>query len=322
MLTRTLLVVCSALAALLGGATQAAEVYPSKAIRLIVPFAPGGGNDNIARLVGQMLAKSMAQPVLVDNRPGAGGSLGAEMASKAPADGYTLFLGGVGSHTLNPSINPALTYDPVKDFAPITWLASAPMVLVVHPSVAANSVQQLIDYAKKNPSKLNFASNGNGSSSQLAAVMFNTMAKTEMVHIPYKGLSPAVTDLIGGQVQLMFSSVVAILPHIQAGKVKVLAVTSAQRIQNLPNIPTLSESGLTGYETSSWYGILAPAGTPAAIVSKLNAEINKALQNPELRAKLAFEGAEPIGNSPEFFAAHIRNELVRVAVFTKNMKLD
>jgi tripartite-type tricarboxylate transporter receptor subunit TctC len=322
MLTRTLLVLCSALAALLGGATQAAEVYPSKAIRLIVPFAPGGGNDNIARLVGQMLAKSMAQPVLIDNRPGAGGSLGADMASKAPADGYTLFLGGVGSHTLNPSINPALTYDPVKDFAPITWLASAPMVLVVHPSVAANSVQQLIDYAKKNPSKLNFASNGNGSSSQLAAVMFNTMAKTEMVHIPYKGLSPAVTDLIGGQVQLMFSSVVAILPHIQAGKVKVLAVTSAQRIQSLPNIPTLSESGLTGYETSSWYGILAPAGTPAAIVSKLNAEINKALQNPELRAKLAFEGAEPIGNSPEFFAAHIRNELVRVAVFTKTMKLD
>ncbi len=322
MLTRTLLVLCSALAALLGGATQAAEVYPSKPIRLIVPFAAGGGNDNIARLVGQMLAKSMGQPVLVDNRPGAGGSLGAEMASKAPADGYTLFLGGVGSHTLNPSINHALAYDPVKDFAPITWLASAPMVLVVHPSVAANSVQQLIDYAKKNPNKLNFASNGNGSSSQLAAVMFNTLAKTEMVHIPYKGLSPAVTDLIGGQVQLMFSSVVAILPHIQAGKVKVLAVTSAQRIQSLPNVPTIAESGLAGYETSSWYGILAPAGTPAAIVSKLNAEINKALQNPEIRAKLAFEGAEPIGNSPEFFAAHIRNELVRVAVFTKNMKLD
>jgi len=322
MLTRTLLVLCSTLAALLGTATQAAEVYPSKPIRLIVPFAAGGGNDNIARLVGQMLAKSMAQPVLVDNRPGAGGSLGAEMASKAPADGYTLFLGGVGSHTLNPSINHALAYDPVKDFAPITWLASAPMVLVVHPSVAANSVQQLIDYAKKNPNKLNFASNGNGSSSQLAAVMFNTMAKTEMVHIPYKGLSPAVTDLIGGQVQLMFSSVVAILPHIQAGKVKVLAVTSAQRIHSLPNIPTIAESGLAGYETSSWYGILAPAGTPAAIVSKLNAEINKALQNPEIRAKLAFEGAEPIGNSPEFFAAHIRNELVRVAVFTKNMKLD
>ena len=322
MLTRTLLVLCSALAALLGGATQAAEVYPSKPIRLIVPFAAGGGNDNIARLVGQMLAKSMGQPVLVDNRPGAGGSLGAEMASKAPADGYTLFLGGVGSHTLNPSINHALAYDPVKDFAPITWLASAPMVLVVHPSVAANSVQQLIDYAKKNPNKLNFASNGNGSSSQLAAVMFNTLAKTEMVHIPYKGLSPAVTDLIGGQVQLMFSSVVAILPHIQAGKVKVLAVTSAQRIQSLPTIPTIAESGLAGYETSSWYGILAPAGTPAAIVSKLNAEINKALQNPEIRAKLAFEGAEPIGNSPEFFAAHIRNELVRVAVFTKNMKLD
>ena len=322
MLTRTLLVVCSALAALLGTATQAAEVYPSKAIRLIVPFAAGGGNDNIARLVGQMLAKSMGQPVLVDNRPGAGGSLGAEVASKAPADGYTLFLGGVGSHTLNPSIIPALTYDPVKDFAPITWLASAPMVLVTHPSVAANSVQQLIDYAKKNPNKLNFASNGNGSSSQLAAVMFNTMAKTEMVHIPYKGLSPAVTDLIGGQVQLMFSSVVAILPHIQAGKVKVLAVTSAQRIQSLPNVPTIAESGLAGYETSSWYGILAPAGTPAAIVSKLNAEINKALQNPEIRAKLAFEGAEPIGNSPEFFAAHIRNELVRVAAFTKGMKLD
>ena len=300
----------------------AADAYPTKPIRLIVPFAPGGGNDSVARIIGQTISIPLGQPVVIENRPGAGGSLGADLAAKAPADGYTLFLGGVGSHALNPSINRNLPYDPVKDFAPITWIASAPMALVAHPSVPANSVAQLIDHARKNPNKLNFASNGNGSSSQLAAVMFNTMAKTEMVHIPYKGLSPAVTDLIGGQVQLMFSSVVAIIPHIQAGKVKVLAVTSSRRIPTLPQTPTIAEAGLAGYETSSWYGILAPAGTPVAVVNRLSMEINKAIQNPEVRAKLASEGAEPVGSSPEGFATHIRSELARMANFTKNMTLD
>ncbi len=324
MFIRSLIRASSTVAVLLAlpHAALAADAWPSRPIRLIVPFAPGGGNDNVARIIGQTISGPLGQPIIIDNKPGAGGSLGADLAAKAAPDGYTIFLGGVGSHALNPSINRSLPYDPVKDFAAITWIASAPMALVVHPSLPINSVAQLIDYAKKNPHKLNFASNGNGSSSQLAAVMFNTMAKTDMVHVPYKGLSPALTDLLAGQVQLMFSSTVAILPHIQSAKLRVIGVTSARRIPTLPQVPTIAESGLTGYETSSWYGILAPAGTPVAIVNRLSAEINKAIQNADVRAKLASEGAEPVGSSPEGFSAHIRAELGRMSAYTGNMKLD
>ncbi|MES3004429.1 MAG: tripartite tricarboxylate transporter substrate binding protein [Pseudomonadota bacterium] len=300
----------------------AADAYPTKPITLIVPFAPGGGNDTVARTLGQSISGPLGQPVVVDNKPGAGGSLGASQAARAPADGYTLFLGGVGSHALNPTVNPRIGYDPVKDFTPVAWLATAPMVLAVHPSVPANTVKQLIDYAKKNPNKLNYASNGNGSSSQLAAVIFNSMAGTDMVHVPYKGLSPAVVDLLSGNVQLMFSSTVAILPHVQAGKLKVLGVTSAKRLPSMPNVPTIAEEGLTGYETGSWYGILAPAGTPGDVVNRLNAEMNKALKDPAVRAKLTNEGADPVGGSPRDFAEHIRAELQRMKLYAKNIKVD
>ena len=306
---------------LAAGAAQA-QSWPAKPIKLIVPFAPGGGNDNVARIIGTTIAGPLGQPVVIENKPGAGGSLGANEAARAPADGYTLFLGGVGSHALNPAVNPKVGYDPVRDFAPITWIAAAPLTLVVHPSLPVNNVAQLIDYARKNPGKLNFASNGNGSSSQLAAVMFNNMAKTEMVHVPYKGLGPALTDLLAGQVQLMFSSTVAILPHIQSGKLRAIGVTSAKRIPTLPQVPTIAELGLTGYETSSWYGILAPANTPAPVIARLSTEIAKAVQNPEVRAKLASEGAEPVGGTPEVFAAHIRAELQRMQSYAGNMKID
>ena len=297
------------------------QAYPSKPIRLIVPFAAGGGNDNVARLVGKRLADTLGQPVVVDNRPGAGGVVGAELAAKAAPDGYTLFLGGVGSHAINPNLHEKLPYDPLRDFAPVELLASAPLVLVVHPSVPARDIAEFVAYARAHPGRLNFASNGNGSSSQLAAVMFDSMAGVDMVHVPYKGLSPALTDLLSGQVQLMFSSVVAILPHIKAGKLRGLATTGAKRLASLPELPTLAESGLPGYEASSWYGILAPAGTPRDIVMKLNAELSKALEQPEVKGSLLAEGAEPAGGSPEAFAAHIRAEKERLGKLIRDAKI-
>jgi len=297
------------------------QAYPSKPIRLIVPFAAGGGNDNVARLVGKRLADSLGQPVLVDNRPGAGGVVGAELAAKAAPDGYTLFLGGVGSHAINPNLHDKLPYDPIRDFAPVALLAQAPLILVVHPSVPARDISEFIAYARANPGRLNFASNGNGSSSQLAAVMFDSMAGVDMVHVPYKGLSPALSDLLSGQVQVMFSSVVAILPHIKAGKLRALAVTGARRLASMPELPTIAESGLAGYEASSWYGILAPAGTPRDIVTKLNTELGRALEQPEVKNSLLAEGAEPVGGTPERFAAHIRSDKERLGTLIRDAKI-
>ena len=289
-----------------------ADDYPTRPIRLIVPFAPGGGNDTVARLVGESLGKRLGQPVVVDNRTGAGGVVGAEAAAKAPADGYTLFLGGVGSHAINPNLHKDLPYDPIKDFTAVSLLASAPLVLVVHPSLPAQSVQQLIGFARSHPGKLNYASNGNGSSSHLAAVMFASLAGIDMVHIPYKGLSPALTDLLSGQDELMFSSAIAILPHVRAGKLRILAVTSKKRMSLLPDIPTIAESGVANYETSSWYGVLAPAGTRPEIVRRLHDEIVKVLAQDDVRKALAQEGAEPVGNSSEEFAEFIRLEKQRL----------
>lgn len=297
---------------LLASAHVSAASYPDHPIRLIVPFAAGGGNDTVARLVSQGLAAELGQPVVVDNRPGAGGVVGAEVAARAPADGYTLFLGGVGSHAINPNLHEHLPYDPIKDFAPISLIASAPLILVVHPSVPAHSVQELIALAKAQPGRLNYASNGNGSSSHLAAVMFASLTGVDMVHVPYKGLAPALTDLLSGQVQLMFSSVVAILPHVKAGKLRALAVSSKERLSLLPDLPTVAEAGVPGYQSSSWYGILAPAGTSPAVVTQLNAALVKVIAQPEVRAALAKEGADPVGNSPAAFGAFIAAEKQRL----------
>ena len=302
-------------------AAAALAQYPAKPIRLIVPFAAGGGNDSVARLVGKHLSDSLGQQLVIDNRPGAGGVLGAEFAAKAVPDGYTLFLGGVASHAVNPNLNDSLPYDPIRDFAPVALLAQAPLVLVVHPSVPADSIKALVALARSRPGQLNYASNGNGSSSHLAAVMFDSMTGVDMVHVPYKGLSPALTDLLSGRVQLMFSSVVAILPHIKAGKLRGLAVTGSRRLASMPNLPTIAESGLPGYEASSWYGVLAPAGTPREIVARLNAELVKALAQLEVRTSLLAEGAEPIGGSPEQFAAHIRSEMERLGKLIREAKI-
>ena len=300
-------------AVLLFWSTLALAQYPAKPIHLIVPFPPGGGNDTVARAIAQQISPELGQPVVIDNRPGAGGSVGAELAAKSPADGYTLFLAGVGSHAVNPNVHAKLSYDPVKDFAPITLIASAPSVLVVNPKVPAQNIAEFTAYARAHPGVLNYASNGNGSAAQLAAAMYESMAGVKMVHVPYKGIAPAMTDLMGGEVQLMFGTVVALVPHIQAGKLRALAVTGKKRSALLPEIPTLRESGLPEYEAGSWYGIEAPAGTPRPIIDQLNAAMVKALKQPEVARRLALDGAEVIGSTPEEFGAHIKAELARVA---------
>ncbi|HET9652806.1 MAG TPA: tripartite tricarboxylate transporter substrate binding protein [Usitatibacter sp.] len=303
-------------------AVFAAADYPNKPIKLIVPFAPGGGNDAVARTIAQKISAGLGQQVVVDNRAGAGGVVGAELAAKSPADGYTLFLGGVGSHAINPNLHRDLPYDPVKDFAPVCLIASAPLILVVNPSVPAHTVAELVALARSKPRALNYASNGNGSSSHLAAVMFESMTGAPMTHVPYKGLSPALVDLLSGQVQLMFSSVVAILPHIQSGKLRALAVTGTSRLASLPNVPTVAETGVAGYQATSWYGILAPAGTPREVVMKLNAEINRAVASPEVRNAFAVEGAVPAGGTPEDFGNHIRAEMERLGKVIRDAKLQ
>ncbi|WP_233235600.1 tripartite tricarboxylate transporter substrate binding protein [Bordetella sp. LUAb4] len=303
-------------------AAPSAGSFPDHPIRLIVPFSPGGGNDNVARTVGRRLGEILGQPIVVENRAGAGGTVGAETVARAPADGYTLFLGGVGSHAINPNLRKNLPYDAIKDFAPITLLAQAPMVLVAQPSLHIRTVPELIALARKEPGKLDYASNGNGSSSHLAAVMFATEAKVSLTHVPYKGLAPALTDLLSGQVPLMFSSVVAILPHIKDGSLVPLGVTGTHELATLPGVPTIASQGLSGYETSSWYGILAPAGTPQGIVMKLNAALNEALQDPKIRESLASDGAEPAGGTPAQFAAHIQREKDRLGAAIRESGLQ
>jgi tripartite-type tricarboxylate transporter receptor subunit TctC len=291
-----------------------AQSYPSKPIRLIVPFPPGGGNDILARTISQKLTESIGQQVVIDNRGGAGGNIGAETAARAVADGYTLFLGGVGSHGTNPGLQAKLQYDPIRDFAPITLIAAAPLVVVVHPSLPAKSVGELIQYAKAHANQINFASSGTGSIAHLAPEMFMAMAKIRMTHIPYKGTGPALTDLLGGQVQLMMNSAVSMLPQVRNGKLRAIALTGTHRLAALPELPTIAESGLPGYDAASWYGILAPVKTVRPIVDKLNREIVTIVRLPELRERLAGDGAEAVGNSPEEFAAYIKREVARWAV--------
>jgi len=289
-----------------------AQAWPTKPIKWVVPFAPGGTTDILARTIGDKLAIALGQPVIIENKPGAGGGVGADYTAKAPADGYTIMGGTISTHAINASLYKSLPYDPVKDFAPICLVASAPSVLVVNPALPARTLAEFTAYARANPGKLNYASNGNGSAAQLAAVLYETMADVRMVHVPYKGIAPAMTDLLSGEVQLMFGTIVALVPHIQAGKLRALAVTSRTRSALLPDIPTIAESGLPDYQAGSWYGILAPAGTPREVIERLHAAIIKALNQPDVSKRLAAEGAEVIGSTPEEFGAHIKAEIARV----------
>ncbi|WP_019139588.1 tripartite tricarboxylate transporter substrate binding protein [Noviherbaspirillum massiliense] len=291
-----------------------AETYPDKPIRLVVPFTAAGTTDILARAVGAELSKSLGQQVIIDNRPGAGGNIGTEIVAKSAPDGYTLLMGTVGTHAINQSLYPKLTFDPIKDFAPVSLVAAVPNVLVLNTAFAEKNhitdVKSFVAYLKAHPGKLNMASSGNGTSIHLAGELFKTQTGTFMVHIPYRGSSPAVTDLIGGQADLMFDNLPSSLPFIKTGKLRAIAVTSSKRSPALPDVPTIAESGgeLANFEASSWFGILAPAGTPKEIVDKLQQEIAKSLSSPAVKEKLVAQGAEPIGNTPAQFAAHIQAE--------------
>jgi len=291
--------------------------YPAKPVRLVVPFPPGGATDIIARAVAQKLGETWGQSIVVDTRPGAGGNIGTELVAKAAPDGYTLEMGTVGTHAINASVYTKIPFDNIKDFAPIILVAGVPNVLEVNPSLPINSVQELIAYAKANPGKLNFASSGNGTSIHLSGELFKVMAGVQMTHVPYKGSAPALQDLIGGNVQLMFDNLPPSLPQIKSGKLRALAVTSATRAPALPDVPTIAESGLPGFEASSWFGLVAPAGTPPAIIARINAEVATWLASPEGKEKLAAIGANAAGGSPEDFARHIQAETAKWAKVVK-----
>jgi tripartite-type tricarboxylate transporter receptor subunit TctC len=304
----TCAMVC-AVGAVSAGQPAAAQNYPQKPVRLIVGVPPGGTTDVVARLVGQKLGEQLGQQVVIDNRGGAGGNIGAEVVAKAPPDGYTLFLATIGTMTINPSLYKKMPFDTLRDFAAISQLTSMPQLLVVHPSVPVKTVKELISYAKSRPGQLNFASGGSGTAIHLAGELFKTMANVDMVHIAYKGSGPAMTDLLGGQVSLMFDQILTALPHVQSGRLRALAVTTEKRSQAAPQIPTISEAALPGYAVTTWHGLLAPAGTAREIVNRLSTETAKALQSAEVRDRFAAQGVEPVSSTPEQFAAMMKSEL-------------
>ncbi|MBB1602714.1 tripartite tricarboxylate transporter substrate binding protein [Variovorax sp. UMC13] len=292
-------------------AAQAQAAFPSKPITIIVPFSAGGTTDILARVVGLHMGTDLGQPVVVDNRAGAGGNIGGQAAARANPDGYTLFMGTVGTHAINQSLYKKMPFDPIKDFAPLSRVAMVPNLLVVNPGQPYKSVKELIAYGKANPGKINFGSSGNGSSIHLSGELFKQMTGVDMQHVPYRGSAPAVSDLLGGQISVMFDNMPSAIQHVKGGKLRALAVTTAKRSPALPDVPTIAEAGVPGYEATSWFGLLAPAGTPAPIVAKLNAAILKALADPEVKKKLAEQGAESHGEKPEEFAAFIKSETAK-----------
>jgi len=294
-----------ALCAVLFGLCAHAQDYPSRPVRIVVPFAPGGPNDIIVRLIAQKLTETWGQPVVVENRPGAGGNIGTDFVAKATSDGYTLLSVGPGSLIINPLIG-KVPYDTARDFAPVTLMARAPNALVAHPSLAASSVKELIALARSQPGRINYGSGGNGSTPHLAGALFAAMAGIALTHVPYKGTAPAMADLIGGQVQIAFLGIPTVLPHVRSGKLRVLAVTGKRRSPELPGVSTVDEAGVPGYELSPWYGLLAPAGTSRGIVARLAAEVTKIVRAAEITDKLAVQGAEVVGGPPEEFAAVIQ----------------
>jgi len=285
-----------------------AQSWPARPIRAVVPFAPGGAVDIVARMVGQRLGEAVGQTVVVDNRAGAGGTIGTDIVAKARPDGYTLLIGSMGV-AVNAVLYPRLPYDTLKDLAPLTMLAEQPNIIVVHPSVPAKSVRDLVSLAKAKPGQITYGSGGVGSNSHFATVLFLMMARVDMLHVPYKGLGPAITDLVGGQVQMAVSNVSTALPHVKAGKLRLLAVTTKKRFPMFPDTPTADESGVPGYESSGWYALWAPAGTPAPILAKLHKEVIRVLESAPMREQLAVQGLEAIPTSPETFSKRLRVEI-------------
>jgi tripartite-type tricarboxylate transporter receptor subunit TctC len=314
------IVVTVALAAIACASSGAAQNYPSKPIRFVSPYAPGGGTDILARLIGQKLSERFGQPVVIDNRPGAGGIVGADIVAKSPADGYTLMLASPSPIVVAPHLHKQLPYNPLKDLAPITLISIVPAVLAVHPGVPAKSVKELVALAKSKPGQLTFSSSGNGGTGHLAGEMLKMMSGVDMVHVPYKGTGPATTAVISGEVSITFGNMISLLPHVKSGKVRALAVTTTRRSPVLPDLPTVAEM-LPDYSAGPWYGVLAPAGTPPAIITKLNQEIVKILRSPEVSQNLSSEGADPIGNSPAEFGVHIKAEMQRWGKVVKQARL-
>jgi tripartite-type tricarboxylate transporter receptor subunit TctC len=284
-----------------------AQQYPSRPVHVVVPYPAGGPNDIIVRLVGKRLGETLGQPVVVENRPGAGGNIGTDSVAKSAPDGYTLVSVGPGALIINPLLG-KVPYDTMRDFAPVTIMAVAPNALVAHPSFPAKSVGELIALAKRSPGTINYASGGSGSTPHLAAALFAVMAKVQLTHVPYKGTGPATADLIGGQVQIAFLGIPTVLPHIRSGKLRALATTGRRRSPELPGVPTVDEAGVPGYELSPWYGLLAPAGTSAAVVTRLASEVTTIVRSPAMREQLAAQGAEPSGGTPEEFAQTLRSD--------------
>jgi tripartite-type tricarboxylate transporter receptor subunit TctC len=293
-----------------------AQSYPAKPITIVVPYPPGGPTDIVARLVGQKLSERVGQQVVIDNRPGAGGNVGAALVARAAPDGYTLLL-GTTAHAINPSVFTTLNYNFVKDFSPVILLTSLPLVVVTNAALPVKNIQELIALAKSKPNQLAYASSGNGQSTHLAAELFKTMAGVSMTHVPYKGSAPALTDLAGGQVSVMFDTMLSAMPQVKGGRLNALAVTTATRSGAAPNLPTVAESGVPGYEAVAWSGLLAPAHTPADVVTKLNTEINAVLKQPDVRKRLLNDGADPVGGSAEQFSSHVVKEVQKWANVAK-----
>ncbi len=294
-------------AATLPGAAFA-QAYPTKPISIVVPFSAGGTTDILARLVGQYLSTELGQPVVVDNKAGAGGNIGGQYAARAAADGYTLFMGTVGTHAINASLYKKMPFDPIKDFAPLTRVANVPNLLVANPQQPFKTVPEMIAYAKANPGKINFGSPGNGASPHLSGELFKSLAKVDLTHIPYKGSAPAVTDLLGNQIAIMFDNLPSVIPHVRSGKLRAIAISTAKRSPELPDVPTIAEAGVPGYEAMSWFGMFAPAATPKPVLDKLSAALAKVLANPEVKKKIADQGGESVNETPAQFAAFIKSE--------------
>jgi tripartite-type tricarboxylate transporter receptor subunit TctC len=300
------------------------QAYPVKTIRLVVPFPPGGGSDTMGRIVGQKLGERLGQQVVVDNRPGAGGSIGADAVAKAAPDGYTLLLGSASEIAQYPNVNTRLPYNPQRDYAPITLVGNVPLLLVVHPSLPARTVRDVVALAQKKPGDVTFSSAGNGSTTHLAVELLNLMTSVKMTHVPYKGSVPAVTDLVAGNVQLGIPTMPAALPFVRSGRLKAIAISTAKRSSTLADVPTIAESGVRGYDATLWTGVLAPAATPPAIVERLHGELVKTVALEEVKDALAKQGAEPAVSTPEEFSVFVRSELAKWAKVVKaaDIRLD
>ena len=317
MRTRAAVLACIATLAGSGAGSALAQNYPTRVVRVVVPQAPGAQSELFARMLGQKLSESLGQSVINDPRPGAGGAIGAEVAARAAPDGYTLLFGTNSTHGSNPALYARLPYDPVRDFAPIALTVGMPYVLSVHPSLPVTSLKQLIAFAKSKPGQLYYASAGNGSTHHLSGELLRSMARINIVHVPYKGGPPATAATVGGEVSMLFNTVGSVQPSVKSGRLRALAVTTTSRSGALPDVPTMAEAGLPGFEMQSWFGLLAPAGTPRPIISRLNAETIKALNTPEMKSAIATMGANLMSGSPEQFADHIKSEIGRIGEIVK-----